>query len=219
MRGRTLNHSFVILDEAQNTTPEADENVPHASARLKAVVTGDITRSTWRVGRRAAWWQSRNTRSGRGIAFTAFRARTSFAILWCRASWMPTSVTGRVTALAGPLLVRRRTASTTASPANASPRAPSSGRLSRHPGPGLGPSPPLGALGAQRFAEITVRIVGAAEARLLNRRYRGRDYAPNVLSFPMRCEAAWCRAICPFAPRDRARSARSGNPWMRISSI
>jgi len=33
-------------------------------------------------------------------------------------------------------------------------------------------------------AEITVRIVGVAEARVLNRRYRGRDYAANVLSFP-----------------------------------
>ena len=33
-------------------------------------------------------------------------------------------------------------------------------------------------------AEITVRVVGAAEARTLNRRYRGRDYAANVLSFP-----------------------------------
>ena len=33
-------------------------------------------------------------------------------------------------------------------------------------------------------AEITVRIVGAVEARALNRRYRGRDYAANVLSFP-----------------------------------
>jgi probable rRNA maturation factor len=33
-------------------------------------------------------------------------------------------------------------------------------------------------------AEIAVRIVGAAEARQLNRRYRGRDYATNVLSFP-----------------------------------
>jgi probable rRNA maturation factor len=32
-------------------------------------------------------------------------------------------------------------------------------------------------------AEITVRIVGAAEARFLNRRYRGRDHAANVLSF------------------------------------
>jgi len=32
--------------------------------------------------------------------------------------------------------------------------------------------------------EITVRIVGATEARTLNRRYRGRDYATNVLAFP-----------------------------------
>ena len=33
-------------------------------------------------------------------------------------------------------------------------------------------------------ADITVRVVGAAEARRLNRRYRARDYATNVLSFP-----------------------------------
>ena len=32
--------------------------------------------------------------------------------------------------------------------------------------------------------EITVRVVGAREARTLNRRYRGRDYATNVLAFP-----------------------------------
>ena len=32
-------------------------------------------------------------------------------------------------------------------------------------------------------AEITLRIVGTAEARILNRRYRARDYAANVLSF------------------------------------
>ena len=29
-----------------------------------------------------------------------------------------------------------------------------------------------------------MRIVGTAEARILNRRYRDRDYAANVLSFP-----------------------------------
>lgn len=33
-------------------------------------------------------------------------------------------------------------------------------------------------------AAITVRIVDAAEATTLNRDYRGRDYATNVLSFP-----------------------------------
>ena len=32
-------------------------------------------------------------------------------------------------------------------------------------------------------AEITVRIVGAEEARALNRDYRGKDYATNVLTF------------------------------------
>ena len=41
----------------------------------------------------------------------------------------------------------------------------------------------LGAALAQP-GEITVRIVGTAEARRLNRRYRGRDHATNVLSFP-----------------------------------
>jgi probable rRNA maturation factor len=32
-------------------------------------------------------------------------------------------------------------------------------------------------------AEITVRIVGADEGRALNRDYRGKDYATNVLTF------------------------------------
>ncbi|HLL13374.1 MAG TPA: rRNA maturation RNase YbeY, partial [Rubrivivax sp.] len=32
-------------------------------------------------------------------------------------------------------------------------------------------------------AEITVRIVGADEGRALNRQYRGKDYATNVLTF------------------------------------
>jgi len=44
MRGRTLNDSFVILDEAQNTTSGADEDVPHAAGvQLQAVITGDVT--------------------------------------------------------------------------------------------------------------------------------------------------------------------------------
>jgi probable rRNA maturation factor len=34
-----------------------------------------------------------------------------------------------------------------------------------------------------RPAEITVRIVGEAEARELNLQYRGKDYATNVLTF------------------------------------
>ena len=33
--------------------------------------------------------------------------------------------------------------------------------------------------------EVTLRVVASGEARDLNRRYRGRDYATNVLSFPL----------------------------------
>jgi phosphate starvation-inducible protein PhoH and related proteins len=44
MRGRTLNDSFVILDEAQNTTPEQMKMlVTRIGYNSKAVVTGDIT--------------------------------------------------------------------------------------------------------------------------------------------------------------------------------
>ena len=34
-----------------------------------------------------------------------------------------------------------------------------------------------------RAANVTIRIVGAAEGRKLNRAYRGKDYATNVLTF------------------------------------
>jgi phosphate starvation-inducible PhoH-like protein len=44
MRGRTLNDSFVILDEAQNTTPEQMKMfVTRIGYNSKAVVTGDVT--------------------------------------------------------------------------------------------------------------------------------------------------------------------------------
>ncbi|BDU20458.1 endoribonuclease YbeY [Dyella sp. GSA-30] len=36
----------------------------------------------------------------------------------------------------------------------------------------------------RRQAELSIRIVDAAEGRELNRDYRGKDYATNVLSFP-----------------------------------
>ncbi len=38
--------------------------------------------------------------------------------------------------------------------------------------------------GRIREADLAVRIVGAKEGRALNRHYRGKDHATNVLSFP-----------------------------------
>jgi phosphate starvation-inducible protein PhoH and related proteins len=44
MRGRTLNHSFIILDEAQNTTPEQMKMfLTRLGFGSKAVVNGDVT--------------------------------------------------------------------------------------------------------------------------------------------------------------------------------
>ena len=44
MRGRTLNHSFVILDDAQNTTPEQMKMfLTRIGFASKAVVTGDVS--------------------------------------------------------------------------------------------------------------------------------------------------------------------------------
>ena len=40
----------------------------------------------------------------------------------------------------------------------------------------------------ERNASVTVRLVGAGEARALNRSFRGKDYATNVLTFVMREE-------------------------------
>jgi len=67
------------------------------------------------------------------------------------------------------------------------------------------------ALGRQ--GEITVRIVGAAEARRLNRRYSGHDYATNVLSFAYALSArlvhgdiVLCGPVIAREARDRGKS-------------
>jgi phosphate starvation-inducible PhoH-like protein len=44
MRGRTLNNSFIVLDEAQNTTPEQMKMfLTRLGFDSKMVITGDIT--------------------------------------------------------------------------------------------------------------------------------------------------------------------------------
>lgn len=52
MRGRTLNNSFIILDEAQNTTPEQMKMfLTRIGFGSRVVVTGDITQVDIRDGR------------------------------------------------------------------------------------------------------------------------------------------------------------------------
>ena len=59
-------------------------------------------------------------------------------------------------------------------------------------------------------AEITVRVVDAEEARALNREYRGRDYATNVLTFDYSREPLVVADLIVCAPvvADEARDQK-----------
>ena len=74
MRGRTLNHSFVILDEAQNTTPEQMKMfLTRMGFGSKAVVTGDITQIDLARGQKSGLVDAQEVlKKVRGIAFTRF---------------------------------------------------------------------------------------------------------------------------------------------------
>ena len=74
MRGRTLNHSFVILDEAQNTTPEQMKMfLTRIGFGSKAVVDGDITQIDLARGQKSGLVEAQEVlKKVRGIAFTRF---------------------------------------------------------------------------------------------------------------------------------------------------
>ncbi len=74
MRGRTLNDSFVILDEAQNTTSEQMKMfLTRLGFGSKAVVTGDITQSDLPRGQRSGLYEASQILSGvKGIGFVHF---------------------------------------------------------------------------------------------------------------------------------------------------
>ncbi|HWM42442.1 MAG TPA: PhoH family protein [Burkholderiales bacterium] len=77
MRGRTLNHSFIILDEAQNTTPEQMKMfLTRIGFGAKAVVNGDVTQIDLGRDKKSGLIEARRILAGvRGIAFTQFGAQ------------------------------------------------------------------------------------------------------------------------------------------------
>jgi phosphate starvation-inducible PhoH-like protein len=77
MRGRTLNDSFVILDEAQNTTSEQMKMfLTRLGFNSKAVITGDITQIDLPAGRRSGLIEALEVVSRiEGIAFINFNER------------------------------------------------------------------------------------------------------------------------------------------------
>src|SRR5579862_6110654 len=77
MRGRTLNDSFIILDEAQNSTPEQMKMVlTRQGFNSKMVVTGDLTQIDLPSGRRSGLLDAVDIlRSVEGISFVQFDER------------------------------------------------------------------------------------------------------------------------------------------------
>ncbi|MGH1360613.1 MAG: PhoH family protein [Burkholderiaceae bacterium] len=76
MRGRTLNHAFIILDEAQNTTPEQMKMfLTRLGYGSRAVITGDPTQIDLPRGQPSGLVQaSRILNNVRGIAQIQFEA-------------------------------------------------------------------------------------------------------------------------------------------------
>src|SRR5436189_815868 len=77
MRGRTLNDAFIILDEAQNTTPEQMKMfLTRLGFSSKAVVTGDVTQVDLPEGRKSGLREARAILEGtEGIKFFDFSDR------------------------------------------------------------------------------------------------------------------------------------------------
>jgi phosphate starvation-inducible PhoH-like protein len=76
MRGRSLNDAFVILDEAQNTTPEQMKMfLTRIGFGSRAVVTGDVTQTDLPAGKPSGLRHALQVLRGvQGVAFTHFDA-------------------------------------------------------------------------------------------------------------------------------------------------
>ncbi|MEB0139387.1 MULTISPECIES: PhoH family protein [unclassified Undibacterium] len=74
MRGRTLNHAFIILDEAQNTTPEQMKMfLTRIGFGSKAVITGDLTQVDLQRGQKSGLIDACQVlQEVKGIAFSQF---------------------------------------------------------------------------------------------------------------------------------------------------
>ena len=75
MRGRTLSHSFIILDEAQNTTPvQMKMFLTRLGEKSRMAVTGDLSQVDLPIGQRSGLQDAIDTLSGvvEGLSITRF---------------------------------------------------------------------------------------------------------------------------------------------------
>jgi len=77
----------------------------------------------------------------------------------------------------------------------------------------------------ERDARVTVRVIGSGEARTLNRDFRGKDYATNVLSFVMRerpqleGDLALCAPVIAREARARRKSTAAHYAHLVVHGI
>ncbi|MHA6204384.1 rRNA maturation RNase YbeY [Dyella soli] len=77
----------------------------------------------------------------------------------------------------------------------------------------------------RKATELSIRIVGEAEGRSLNRDYRGKDYATNVLSFPAELppgvvlpligDLAICAPVVAREAQEQGKASR--NHWAHMT--
>lgn len=80
-----------------------------------------------------------------------------------------------------------------------------------------------------RPAEVSIRIVGAGEGRALNRQYRGKDYATNVLSFPVELphgvtspllgDLVICAPVVAREAREQGKSSRDHYAHLTVHGV
>ncbi len=74
-------------------------------------------------------------------------------------------------------------------------------------------------------ADVTIRIVGQAEGRLLNRSYRSRDYATNVLTFvfrdtpPLEGDIALCAPVITREARAQRKTVSAHYAHMVVHGL
>ncbi len=74
-------------------------------------------------------------------------------------------------------------------------------------------------------ARVTIRIVGQAEGRLLNRSYRNRDYATNVLTFvfrdvpPLEGDIALCAPVITREARAQRKTVAAHYAHMIVHGL
>ena len=232
MRGRTLNDSFIILDEAQNTTCEQMKMViTRQGFNSKMVVNGDITqidlphRPPQRPDRRRGSAQGRGRHQLRAVR----RARRGapHAGAAHRQSLRAVQRDHRRGAAALPSSWRSRKRRGLRRPLR-KPEPPHvlTRRQYRHFPPHATRFPPPRAWSVSPAASqeevakgrpFDCLITGDADLRRLNREFRGLDYPTDVLSFPagqpgrLRAQRIWATSAISLAPRRAPRPRAFGH--------